>query len=387
MINTKSYIFVFLLGLVVPLMAQTPSNPATIDVTFAWCFPNNSVTYDTVCAEDPVAYYWHTIRCDRTTPTEPNTPRQYDYMLKNARGCDSTATLMLTVEQCVPQGALNNYRFSVSPTKKVYFSQGNLQYQASTSTWRFAEHQHECYSNGGANPYPGQNSSNWQDLFPWGTSGYNNKFPYLKSSYDASYASKADIAGTDYDWGQYNAISNGGNQAGIWRTLTAAEWKYLLTEREDAVAKCGMATIKYLEGSTSISVRGFIILPDEFVYPEGILPVKNPERYSNVSYYNNSYNEAEWASMEANGVLFLPAGGYYMQQQNGSYVTINVKTQDSNLYPFGRYWSSTYLTYDSAFGWIDAGAFVFQANNNPNPSGGGQFSNGYSVRLVHDCKR
>ena len=31
--------------------------------------------------------------------------------------------------------------FSVSETKKVYFSQGNLQYQASTNTWRFAENQ------------------------------------------------------------------------------------------------------------------------------------------------------------------------------------------------------------------------------------------------------
>ena len=31
--------------------------------------------------------------------------------------------------------------FSVSDSTKIYFSQGNLQYQASTNTWRFAEHQ------------------------------------------------------------------------------------------------------------------------------------------------------------------------------------------------------------------------------------------------------
>ncbi|MBP5724986.1 MAG: T9SS type A sorting domain-containing protein, partial [Bacteroidales bacterium] len=31
--------------------------------------------------------------------------------------------------------------FSVGKNKKVYFSQGNLQYQASTNTWRFAENQ------------------------------------------------------------------------------------------------------------------------------------------------------------------------------------------------------------------------------------------------------
>lgn len=43
----------------------------------------------------------------------------------------------------VPEGAINGL-FSVSPSKKVYFSQGNLQYQASSNTWRFAEHQWNC---------------------------------------------------------------------------------------------------------------------------------------------------------------------------------------------------------------------------------------------------
>lgn len=32
-------------------------------------------------------------------------------------------------------------KFSVNSTQQVYFSKGNLQYQASTKTWRFAEHQ------------------------------------------------------------------------------------------------------------------------------------------------------------------------------------------------------------------------------------------------------
>ena len=36
-----------------------------------------------------------------------------------------------------------NKEFSVSATKKVYFSQGNLQYQASTKTWWFAERQYD----------------------------------------------------------------------------------------------------------------------------------------------------------------------------------------------------------------------------------------------------
>ena len=43
-----------------------------------------------------------------------------------------------TPQDTVPEGVINGL-FSVSSTKKVYFSQGNLQYQASTNTWRFAE--------------------------------------------------------------------------------------------------------------------------------------------------------------------------------------------------------------------------------------------------------
>ena len=38
------------------------------------------------------------------------------------------------------EGALSGL-FSVSETEQIHFSQGNLQYQASTNTWRFAENQ------------------------------------------------------------------------------------------------------------------------------------------------------------------------------------------------------------------------------------------------------
>ena len=62
--------------------------------------------------------------------------------------------------------------FSVGNGKTVRFSQGNLQYQASTDTWRFAEHQYDCIGNTNSNIslfYQG-----WVDLFGYGTSGYND---------------------------------------------------------------------------------------------------------------------------------------------------------------------------------------------------------------------
>ena len=41
--------------------------------------------------------------------------------------------------------------FSVSADKQIYFSQGNLQYQASTGTWRFAEHQYDMIGSDNSN--------------------------------------------------------------------------------------------------------------------------------------------------------------------------------------------------------------------------------------------
>ena len=93
--------------------------------------------------------------------------------------------------------------FSVSVSKQVHFSQGNLQYQASSNTWRFAEHQHDCIGDANENMSP--NYSGWIDLFVWGT---GEREPTLML---ANY-------GTFKDWG-VNAISNGGNQANNgWRT-------------------------------------------------------------------------------------------------------------------------------------------------------------------------
>lgn len=71
----------------------------------------------------------------------------------------------------VPMGAVDGL-FSVSATKKVYFSKGNLQYQASTNTWRFATNQWDRIGSG--NSSISSSYSGWIDLFGWGTSGYNH---------------------------------------------------------------------------------------------------------------------------------------------------------------------------------------------------------------------
>lgn len=125
-----------------------------------------------------------------------------------------------------PNGILPGL-FSVSATKQVQFSQGNLQYKASSNVWRFADNQYDFV--GEANANISETYDGWIDLFGWGTSGYNHGAvcyqPWSTSISDYDYfaygqwnADLCDQSGMA-DWG-YNAISNGGNQENLWRTMT-----------------------------------------------------------------------------------------------------------------------------------------------------------------------
>ena len=149
-------------------------------------------------------------------------------------------------------------KFSVSETKQVYFSKGNLQYQASTDTWRFAERQYDRIL--ADNRFRSSSYSGWIDLFGWGHSGYGNQNPYdSKSHYPLVDGAEKGIAGTNYDWGVCNKIINGGNKEGLWRTLTADEWKYLVDQRPYAKNLRLLATV--------CGVEGLVFLPDDFVRP------------------------------------------------------------------------------------------------------------------------
>ena len=239
--------------------------------------------------------------------------------------------------------------FSVSDSTKVYFSQGNLQYKASTNTWRFAEHQWDYVG------YDNENISEkyvgWIDLFGWGTSGYNGKNPYMTSKKDTDYGDgENDIAGTNYDWGVYNKISNGGNQTGLWRTLTYDEWRYLRYDRKNADALYGTAMVNREEG--------YVFLPDNWTTPTGIT------FECGANFYQNIYSASDWSKMETNGAVFLPAADL----RGGTYVT----SDD------GYYWSS------SASGGHFAYCLYFDGYGLE--TGCSDRSNGESVRLVQDVK-
>lgn len=261
--------------------------------------------------------------------------------------------------------------FSVSETKQIYFSQGNLQYQASTRIWRFAENQWDYVGthsskeenyNGGTvegsdNAKISATYHGWIDLFGWATSGYNDSKPYNTLSWMENvnlYGEGEDITGTNYDWGVYNKISNGGNKAGLWRTLTSEEFLYLKRQRTDASKKNGSATVN--------GVKGAILLPDNWVLPDGLRFFSEADSEYGLE---NNYSLLDWAKMELAGAVFLPFAG----ERNGIGV-------DASMYYGGEYWLAESIDENRAYCFYIENLYVTSSNK----------SSGLAVRLVKDVK-
>ncbi len=304
--------------------------------------------------------------------------------------------------------------FSVADGKTVSFAPGNLQFNAAEGshlradgtaakgTWRFAENQYDYI--GSSNKNIAENYEGWIDLFGWGTSGYNNiandpmavfyqpwsnSKVYLSSvkkdstlncdvyeitgecEWEYTYFTASEVnenyygygpsqgmadknlVGTsaNYDWGVYNAISNGGNKAGLWRTLTCAEWSYILESRKNAPFLRSQATVN--------GVYGYVLLPDDFKKPADITWLHQANNWS-----TNTYTVEQWKLLEATGAIFLPVASY----RSGSFV------YDERRY--SHYWSATELSSGNAWYLHFNSDEVYMYHN-------GRYF-GRSVRLVKD---
>ena len=263
-----------------------------------------------------------------------------------------------------PTGALNGL-FSVNDTLQVYFSQGNLQYQASTNTWRFAEHQWDYIGEGNANISPEYDG--WIDLFGWGTSGYNHGAVCYQPWSTLGYGGDYDVYGSHYcdldsetgraDWG-YNYINNGGDTQNTWRTLTEEEFKYVIWYRTTP------SGIKYVLGNVN-NVNGLIILPDDWNAEHYALTNINPGINGQPgTYTDNIITLSYWTEcLEMYGAVFLPAACSRYETS----VLNNSK---------GYYWSST--LYD--IGWAN---HLYFDENSVDAGNENDRSNGFSVRLVY----
>ena len=227
--------------------------------------------------------------------------------------------------------------FSVSATKTVKFSQGNLQYNtlgthdvatggSQQGVWRFAEKQYDYI--GSANSNIASSYTGWIDLFGYGTSGWNSGatcyMPYSTSNTDSDYkvgGSGANSLTGSYanaDWGVFNAISNGGNSPESWRTLTYDEWNYLLFSRDGSTVE-GVDSARFAPAKVA-GVVGLIVLPDTYVHPTGVAALSNINNVGGAS-TSNTITADNWTLMEAAGAVFLPCAG----RRNGTSVSdVNV---------------------------------------------------------------
>ena len=257
----------------------------------------------------------------------------------------------------VPTGAING-KFTINASgNKVYFSKGNLQYRASTNTWQFAANQYDYI--GSDNSNISQNYSGWIDLFGWGTSGYHDASdPYnvnyqpwstststVNETYNyygygpSTNMSSPNLTGSsaNYDWGVYNAISNGGGQAGQWRTLTVEEWRWVLgPSSPNPGVNCrtsstvnGTPNARYAKAQVA-GVHGVIVFPDSYTHPGVVAQPVGINETGNTGWNGNNYSATDFGLMQENGAVFLPAAGY----RNGTSVNI--------VGSIGYYWSASY---------------------------------------------
>ncbi|UKK56702.1 hypothetical protein [Prevotella communis] len=257
---------------------------------------------------------------------------QYNGRLK-VKGVKATSD---AAAPSVPDGALSGV-FSVSDTKQVYFSKGNLRYES--SKWSFFDNQYDYYTSYSADAW---------DKFGWSTSattyGMNTS------------AANSDYSGDFVDWGA--TMGTG------WRTLTSDEWTYLFKTRSASTVN-GTENGRYAKAMVN-NVRGIILFPDTYTHPDGVTAPTGVNDTGNTGWNGNSYTVEDWTKMETAGCVFLPAAGY----RNGSRV--------NNPGSYGDYSSATPYGTDKTYG-------VFFGSGSLTPASDGSRFYGCSVRLVQEA--
>ena len=142
--------------------------------------------------------------------------------------------------------------------------------------------------------------------------------------------------------------------------MSSDEWNYLYQNHT-----CGFATVN--------DIHGLIILPDN--YNGTPITAYNPEDGSRILWNDNTYSGDAWTAMENNGVVFLPAAGYY---------ETNFPAGLNNQGDEGCYLSSSGSVY---FRFVNKKKDIYVGGTDPwntsiTPNESGDTQDMYSVRLV-----
>lgn len=277
---------------------------------------------------------------------------------------------------------LKNSVFNVSATKTVHFTQGNLQWigtdavDATQGYWQIAPSQYSYLGTANATGESNESGSKLNagsvDLFGWG----EVEAPFLCSTVNGDYQpliTAADVNLTT-DWStKFNGVSPvtlyaDAGQAypkpagdGNYCVLTKAEWQYLFANQY-----WGFATVSLTAGGT---VNGLVICPNNITDEASALALGLTTVYHSSATQTEktaafSENSIDQATIDANGLLFLPAGGYRSGAGAPSYVGAR-----------GYYWSDSSSSATNAYG------VYFNAMNFNSADGYNRYR-GHAVRLA-----
>ena len=369
---------------------------ATIFIPF-----NGYSTGSAISGKDSEGNYWSSsLREDRTYSGKIATFTSSNVKTESIVRCNG-ASIRPVFEPAgppaPPSGSINGL-FSVSSTKQVYFSQGNLQanYDGTDWTWGFAEHQYDYIGNAAGNTSingDGTVSANGTvDLFGWvGASnttwtgaakyGISNSTTNDAATYGngTTEALRSDWGNTmDADWSNKTGVSTTG-----WRTLTSEEWKWLLGPFDQLVnpitptpgSDCrtsstigGTENARWLK-ATVHSVKGLIIFPDVFTWDATSMGDAPTTCNTENDDFTHTLTNAQWTALESAGCVFLPTAGY----RNGATV-YDAGTE-------GLYWSSEPYSAYTTIAWL-----VCFESGYLRPAAGFNRSAGVSVRLVRNVE-
>ena len=258
----------------------------------------------------------------------------------------------------IPEGALKGVFTSNRDGGQIYFSKGNLWYynQVEEPYWKFAEHQWDC------------NTSDAICYFAWGTSGYDHGAKlYRPDSYSQSsddyYAYGDENAHLgDYtgkaDWG-YNAIVNGGNKEGLWRSPHALEFSYIMYQRKTE------SDVRFVRAKVN-NIDVCVFFPDD--WDASKYTINNPNQAEGSS-DDNVIPLDDWTNiLEPAGCVLLPAAGLQ-------------SVTNGEIYHTGRkagYWCSNIAANGNP-----SSFYMTFYNMGSNPQV--RFDH-YTVRLVRDVK-
>ena len=164
---------------------------------------------------------------------------------------------------------------------------------------------------------------------------------------------------TFYDWGEYLFYAEDG-----WRTMSVADWVYLLEKRPQAEFKRGTGSV--------CGIHGLILLPDGWNGLEDIV-------FSSgcTSWDDNVFTQDQWKKMKEAGAVFLPASDMIYE---GNIVDGHVIDPGPHYGAAGFYW--TYTSGDNP----QNAQCMFFSEGQVYPSTPQQRCYRQSVRLVRDAK-